>query len=1026
MHLFMYKKWLIAIVLAMSFSGIVQAAEPSSNSIKFVENKGQWDNRIAFRAKLPNGMVWIEKDRITFDFVDPDDLEKLREIHHGHKKGKKTDAPYTIRHHAYRMIFRGAGDHAAVSGSDVTATYHNYYLGDNLEHWAGHVKLYNKVKITGLYPGIDVVFYTKNGNLKYDFIIAPEADPGQIEIEYDGIAPTLTKYGILKLPLVTGDIFERIPESYRITDGEREEVEFGYRLNENILHFQSNGKKSRKGKLVIDPELIFSTYTGSYDDNWGFSATPGKNGTSYSAGIIWAVQGQNNGYPTTVGAYDQTFNGGDADIVISKYNPEGTQMLYATYLGGSSADVPHSLVEDEEGNLIVLGATSSPNFPVTSGTFSTVFKGGIWSSTSNIEFSNGSDLFLTKFNADGTVLEASTFIGGSANEGLNINYDLEYNYGDASRGEVIASGEFIYVASNSQSGDFPVAGNGGSSFGGIQDGVAFCITRELDSLIWSLYLGGNQLDAAYSIKVKDSLTYVCGGTQSSDFPVSPDAYKPTYSGNVDGFVVALSDSGSIRNATFLGTGAYDQAYFLDIFTNGDVYIFGQTLGAYPKSEGVYFNSNGRQFIHALDAALTTTSFSTIFGSGSSYINISPAAFTVDDCGVIYLSGWGGFVNYTGTTSGLPVTSDAFQPTTDGSDFYFMVLSPGAGELLYATFFGGPLGEEHVDGGTSRFDPDGIIYQAVCASCGGLDDFPTTPGVVSNTNNSSNCNLALIKMQVHSGGLSAEISHSDPNFCEDPPFTISFSGSSPGAMYHFWDFGDGQTSTEINPQHNYTDAGSYQITYIVSDSNSLCGTSDTAYADLEIVRHEPMVASWTFSPNPRCVNELEVQMAFTGSNADQLTWNMGDGTIYHDSAITHLYTDIGIYEVTLHAVDPYCNIEETFTHSYEVDGVIDVSMAIMPNVFTPNDDGTNDRFSLFIPEDAAINPMEGIIDYHLEVYNRWGRLVFSSDELTDKGSWDGRIGNSEAKEGTYFYIVDFTGKCNPEEKTQRSGYVHLLR
>ena len=111
-----------------------------------------------------------------------------------------------------------------------------------------------------------------------------------------------------------------------------------------------------------------------------------------------------------------------------------------------------------------------------------------------------------------------------------------------------------------------------------------------------------------------------------------------------------------------------------------------------------------------------------------------------------MSGWGGATNAVSTTgtTGMPVTSDAFQPTTDGSDFWLGVLNPGAEEFIYGTFFGGTSSNEHVDGGTSRFDKNGTVYQAVCAGCGGNNDFPTTPGAWSNTNDSFNCNLGIFK------------------------------------------------------------------------------------------------------------------------------------------------------------------------------------------------------------------------------------------------------------------------------------------
>ncbi|MCB0772855.1 MAG: hypothetical protein KDB93_05730, partial [Flavobacteriales bacterium] len=132
------------------------------------------------------------------------------------------------------------------------------------------------------------------------------------------------------------------------------------------------------------------------------------------------------------------------------------------------------------------------------------------------------------------------------------------------------------------------------------------------------------------------------------------------------------------------------------------------------------------------------------GPGVGVPNISPTAFLVDYCDKIYISGWGSAVQGSLTTNGLPVTPDAYQPTTDGNDFYLAVYDIDMTGLAYATYFGGPQSLEHVDGGTSRFDRRGRVYGAVCAGCGGHDDFPSSPNAWSSTNNSPNCNLGVFK------------------------------------------------------------------------------------------------------------------------------------------------------------------------------------------------------------------------------------------------------------------------------------------
>ena len=132
----------------------------------------------------------------------------------------------------------------------------------------------------------------------------------------------------------------------------------------------------------------------------------------------------------------------------------------------------------------------------------------------------------------------------------------------------------------------------------------------------------------------------------------------------------------------------------------------------PITSGVYSNANSKQFIQQLNSQLNTLLASTVFGNGNGAINISPSAFSVDCAGNIYISGWGGNIIFLNPTTGMPLTSNAIQSTTDAYNFYLMVLGPNMNSLLFGSYFGGALSHEHVDGGTSRFDKRGIIYQSV--------------------------------------------------------------------------------------------------------------------------------------------------------------------------------------------------------------------------------------------------------------------------------------------------------------------------
>ncbi|HLG02531.1 MAG TPA: gliding motility-associated C-terminal domain-containing protein, partial [Bacteroidia bacterium] len=524
------------------------------------------------------------------------------------------------------------------------------------------------------------------------------------------------------------------------------------------------------------------------------------------------------------------------DVAITKFNTTGTALIYSTYLGGIDNEQPQSIVVDNSDQLCVIGRTWSGNFPVTAGAYDNSINGA-------------SDIFITKFNPAGTALIGSTFIGGSAEDGVNLyaNFyvcdSLKFNYGDDGRSDIITDqAGNCYVASCTKSGNFPVtAGALQTVFGGgTQDGCVFKINSTLTSMIWSTYLGGSSNDAAYSIQLDATNTvYVAGGTSSTDFPATPGTIHPAYQGgSADGFATVIEPAGSfILTSSFIGTGFYDQVYFLQLDQSNNVYLFGQTQGSYPVTAGVYSNPNSGQFIHKLDPSLSSTFFSTVFGSGSLLPNISPCAFLVDTCENIYTSGWGGACipwGNTGTTFGLPVTSNAFQSTTDGCDFYFFVLKKDAASLWYATFFGAPNpSEEHVDGGTSRFDKRGVIYQAVCAGCPGQSNFPTTPGAWSTTNGSSNCNLAVIKMDFDLINFSANASAS-PSDTICLGTNMNFLNTSVGAQNYIWDFGDGSPpDTSTNPSHLYNSAGIFVVTLVAIDSLS-CIMSDTVQLFITVI------------------------------------------------------------------------------------------------------------------------------------------------------------------------------------------------
>ena len=764
---------LFLLTAAQAFGQTNEHAGPANPTLEFIENKGQWDTRARYEAQLPGGRLFAEADGLTFSLLADGGPARRG---HGGSKAAPPPADSIARGHALKLRFEGAAP-ATVTAETPTTEHRNYFHGGDARRWAADVRSFRELRYAGLWPGVSArVYESADQHLEYDFVLAPGARAGAIALRHDGAdGLRLDAAGNLLVHTSVGTITERAPQAWQAdAAGQRQAVPCRYVLAGQTVRFDL-GKYDHRRPLTIDPVVVFATYTGSTADNWGFTATYDAQGNLYSGGIVF-----DPGYPVSLGAY-RTFFAGLFDIGVIKYNTNATgpaARVWATYLGGDGAYFPHSLVVNSQGELLILGSTGSAGavgsataFPTTTGALQRTFAGG--SNVAPFGFNyvpynspTGSDLIISRLSATGSALLGSTYLGGTGNDGLlplNVNTSsysntpqLAHNYGDPFRGDIIVdAADNVYIATHTTSTNFPMARGFNSTYrGGTSDGVVCKLTPGLTALTWGSYLGGTGADAAYSIQLEPTSgdVYVAGGTISPNFPVTTGAYRGSYSGDVDGFVARIAANGtSIVRATYVGTAEYDQAYFLQLGTDGGVYLLGQTMGQFPVTSGLYTTASGTQFIQKLNANLGQSQFSTVFGSTDPterfYVNLDPTAFLVDQCDRVYVCGWGGQVNqgypymdFNGFTKGLPTTPGATQTATDGSDFYLVQFSAGLTSMAYATFYGdttpGTEGE-HVDGGTSRFDPRGIVYQAVC-SCFSTNGFPIPPGAnyYSAVNNST--------------------------------------------------------------------------------------------------------------------------------------------------------------------------------------------------------------------------------------------------------------------------------------------------
>ena len=831
----------------------------------FVKNMGQWRGGFLYKKDLAHGAAFFFTDSLVYNFFSAEDVSKSF-AHNGY--GGKP--PKVIHFHSITVNFLRKRDTSEnyIVPFDRRDDYLNFFIGRDSSKWKAGVPHYNILSYKNIFDGVNLNFYSDGLSFKYEFIISTPKSVKKIryKIKYaDKVY--VNEDGNLVIKTSVNTITEPKPYAYQKINGKRVEVPCEYTLRGNVVGFKLKKPYVKDMPVIIDPYLVFSTYSGSEADNWGFTATYDNSDNVYSGGIV-----NNTGYPTSPGAFQVNFAGGDGyasgyyeygwDIGIIKYTPDGLQRLYATYLGGStSEELPHSLVVDKENNLIVMGVTGSSDFPVTTGAYDTTFNGGDSITYDNVVvFRHGTDIYVAKLSENGMHLLSSTYVGGTGNDGLNFrtsyavnsfimtgaDTSLYYNYADGARGEVtVDDSGYVYVASTSFSDDFPDFSTFSTHFRGKQEGVTFKLTPDFSQLVYSGYLSGTKDDALYSVDLApNGNVYVAGGTKSTDLPASTNSYQSTFAGKVDGYVACISNDGNnLLGLTYFGSSDYDQTYFVRVNRFNQPFVAGQTEA--PDStfihNALYSNPNSGQFIAKLTPHLDNLIWSTVIGSGIGRPNISITAFEVDVCNRIYMSGWGR--EWAGSdwsaiqgTKNMPITSNAYRDTTDGQDFYLMVMDGDANYLDYATYFGelhynscGYSGHDHVDGGTSRFNRRGTICQSVCASCGGCQHFPTYPDSVwSTTNNAQNCNNAVFKFSFVDDIVTAEFDV--PHLC--PGDTVHFINNSQNGEYYHWDFGDGTTSNEQSPSHWYGTGGDYNVTLIVTDSGT-CNIADTVSYQIHI-------------------------------------------------------------------------------------------------------------------------------------------------------------------------------------------------
>jgi len=652
--------------------------------LNFELNQGQTDGAVDFLARAGGYLLFLTPTEavMAFDNSAAHTGEWNREELLSTERNKPSPPRLIVR-----MELEGANPATSVEGLDELASRTNYFSGPDPAQWHTNIPTYARVRYAQVYPGIDMVYYGSQRQLEYDFVVAPGSDPNVIQMAFKGIEDAeIDRMGDVLLRTTQGDLRLSEPIAYQERNGTREAVSASYiRNGVSGIGFQL-GDYDPSRPLIIDPVLVYSTYLGGNGFDQGYAIAVDSLGSAYVTGKTAAAD-----FPTTSGAFQTTFGGGDA-LFIAKLNPQGTALVYSTYINGASGN---GIAVDSAGNAYVTGEASTPNFPTTPGAFQTA--------------PFGFDTFVTKLNAKGSALVYSARFGGNFDDfGRAIALDAA--------GNAYITGWTVCRATTCT---FPTVNAFQPSYaGGNNDAFVTKINSLGSALVYSTYLGGGQIinatdDWGEGIVVDSAgSAYVTGYTYAPDFPVTPGAYDTSRAG-LDAFVTKFTPGGaSLIYSTFLGGNGQEQGQGIAIDANGNAYVTGLTDGStFPVTPGAFQTTGSFDaFVTKFNPQGSALVYSTYLG-GNAGVDRG-WAIAVDDAGSAYITG-------DTTSTNFPVASPV-QPAYGGglSDAFVTKLNAAGSALVYSTFLGGSLYDE---GRGIDLDGSGNVFAIGSTSS---DNFPT--------------------------------------------------------------------------------------------------------------------------------------------------------------------------------------------------------------------------------------------------------------------------------------------------------------
>lgn len=603
--------------------------------LSFEANRGQAHPDVEFLARAQDAMVFLTATDVIL------------------APGRRgaDNAPART---AFRMRFVGGRPSPRIAGLDELPGRVNYFLGNDPGRWNRDVRTYGKVRYHDVYPGIDVVHYGHQRQLEHDFIVAPGADPARIRLAFPGAdGLELSADGDLMIRLGPEVVRQRKPFVYQMVDGERREVTGRFVLHGGEATFQIASYDTTR-VLVIDPVLSYSTYLGGSADDFGTGIVVDGGGNAYVTG--WTSSAN---FPVTPGGF-QAVRGTGLDAFVAKLNPQGTALLYSTFLGGNGNEFEViGIAVDATGHAYVTGGTESSNFPTTPGALQTTLKGHV-------------NAFVTKLDPTGSALVYSTYLGGSVVDGT--------------QSIVVDAAGSAYVLGFTQSTDFPTtAGAFRTVSGGGQDVFVVKLNPAGSGLVYGTYLGGTGEEFAAGLAVDAAgNAYVTGYTQSTDFPATPGAFRTVSAGGQDAFVTKLNRAGSgLVYSTYLGGSSVDEGRDVALDPAGSAYVVGITQSVdFPITPGVFqpaLHGANDVFVTKLNPEGSALVYSTYLGGGGPDIS---RRIALDALGNAYVTG-------ATNSPDFPTTPGALQPLhAGGEDAFVTKLNADGSAILFSTFLGG--------------------------------------------------------------------------------------------------------------------------------------------------------------------------------------------------------------------------------------------------------------------------------------------------------------------------------------------------